>query len=81
MKNYFVDLDPTPKGQLGGGGGLVASRCISVLITILLDQRNTATTKTLDFKNSNLISVGAKKIRCLFLGSLCCVYRTGRVRI
>jgi len=41
-------------------GFLVASRCIFILIMTLLDHRNTATTKKLDFKNSHLTSVGAK---------------------
>ena len=40
-------------------GFLVASRCIFILIMTLLDHRNTATTKKLDFKNSNLTSVEA----------------------
>jgi hypothetical protein len=40
-------------------GFLVASRCIFILIMTLLDHRNTATTKKLDFKNSHLTSVGA----------------------
>ena len=40
-------------------GFLVASRCIFILIMTLLGDRNTATTKTLDFKNSHLTSVGA----------------------
>ena len=40
-------------------GFLVASRCIFLLIRTLLDHRNTATTKKLDFKNSHLTSVGA----------------------
>jgi hypothetical protein len=43
----------------GGGGGLVASWCIFIPITTLLDHRNTATTKKLDFKNSHITSVGA----------------------
>jgi hypothetical protein len=42
-------------------GFLVASRCIFVLIMTLLDHRNTATTKKLDFKNSHLTSVGARR--------------------
>ena len=40
-------------------GFLVASRCIFILITTLLDHRNTATTIKLDFKKSHLTSVGA----------------------
>jgi hypothetical protein len=40
-------------------GFLVASRCIFILIMTLLDHRNTATTKKLDFKNSHLTSGGA----------------------
>jgi hypothetical protein len=40
-------------------GFLVASRCIFIQIMTLLDHRNTATTKKLDFKNSYLTSVGA----------------------
>jgi hypothetical protein len=44
----------------------------------LLDHRNTATTKKLDFKNSHLTSVGAilrggkyqKKIACVGVGAL-----------
>jgi hypothetical protein len=46
-------------------GFLVASRCIFILIMILLDHRNTATTKQLDFKNSLLTSVGARNKTCL----------------
>jgi hypothetical protein len=40
-------------------GFLVASRCIFILIMTLLGDRNTETTKKLDFKNSHLTSVGA----------------------
>ena len=40
-------------------GFLVASRCIFIQVMTLLDHRNTATTKKLDFKNSHLTSVGA----------------------
>ena len=40
-------------------GFLVVSRCIFILIITLLDHRNTATTKKLDFNYSHLTSVGA----------------------
>jgi hypothetical protein len=54
---YFFRPSPHPQGAMWEV--LVASRCIFILITTLLDRRNTATTKKLDFKNSKLTSVGA----------------------
>ena len=40
-------------------GVLVAFRCIFIPVTTLLEHRNSATTKKIDFKNSHLTSVGA----------------------
>jgi hypothetical protein len=57
-KNIFFRLSPHPQGTMWGF--LVASRCKFNLIMTLLDHRNTATTKKLDFKNSHLTSVGAR---------------------
>jgi hypothetical protein len=60
---------PHPQGTMWGGGGLVASWCIFILITTLLDNGNTATTKKLDFTNSNLTSVRARVYQLLFYHS------------
>ena len=54
----FFRPSPHPQGAMWGV--LVASRCIFTLIKPVLGHRNTAATKKLDFKNSNLISVGVK---------------------
>jgi hypothetical protein len=43
--NFFFNFDTNPRGTMWEGGGLVASRCVIILITTLLDHRNTATTK------------------------------------
>ena len=45
--------------QVAMRGALVASWCIFIIITALLGHINTTTTKKLEFKNSNMTSVGA----------------------
>jgi len=62
MKKYFFRPSPHPQGTMWGF--LVASRCIFILIMTLLDHRNTATTKKIDFENSHLTSVGARHTAC-----------------
>jgi hypothetical protein len=49
-------------------GFLVAFRCIFIIIMTLLDHRNTATTKKLDFKNSHLTSVEATELEIVVFG-------------
>ena len=53
----FFRPSPRPQGTMWGA--LIVFRCIFIPITTLLDHRNTATTKKLDFKSSHLTSVGA----------------------
>jgi hypothetical protein len=66
MKKIFnLTLIPPPRGHVGGGGGLVASRCIFVLITTLMGHINTATTKKTPFKKSHVTSVGGAYLLCV----------------